>query len=70
LEEFKDLADRLECNWPTWWYKPTRDAASIYACWRTDWRMPVTTPKCFSPSFGNSKDRRKLLAVLQRKNQL
>jgi hypothetical protein len=53
LEEFKDLADRLECNWPTWWYKPTRDAASIYACWRTDWRMPVTTPKCFSPSFGN-----------------
>ena len=40
LEEFEDLADRLECNWLTWWYKPTWDTASIYVCWRIDWRMP------------------------------
>jgi hypothetical protein len=40
LEEFEDLADRLECNWLTWWYKPTWDTASIYVCWRIDWRKP------------------------------
>jgi hypothetical protein len=29
LEGFEDLTDPLECDWPTWWYKPTWDAPSI-----------------------------------------